>query len=125
MENRFKPLGRIVSECRVPIFGPKAQQFAQPRATPWGRRRINTHSPAQRANSSPGEPLARWAVDGRVVRSTFPQGVALGWENRCPVGAASAAKSEQDPGARIYPNLTRFHPAAPNARGTEPEEPQP
>jgi hypothetical protein len=50
------PVGRI-----LPSIGPKAQPFAQPRATPWGtgKRRF---FPAQRANGSPRGKANFWPV---------------------------------------------------------------
>jgi hypothetical protein len=71
------------NHCRQLLFRPKAEPFAQLRATPWGVRAVGLGS-AQRANNSPGTvgPLGR-----QIFRFPVPQGVALGWANGCPLGA--------------------------------------
>ena len=65
------------------------------RATPWDSRCDAGVTAAQRANRSRGreqaERLARWAGAAGAWMPPSP-GVALGWKNRCPLGAEDGRK---------------------------------
>ena len=69
-------------------LGPKALWFSQPRATPWGTGSLAIFLPAQRANSSLRRTVGPLGRYNSLVLS-HPQGVALGWENGRPFGAAN------------------------------------
>ena len=70
------------------VFGPKALWFSQPRATPWGTSGLPIFLPAQRANRSLRRTVGPLGRPNSIVLSR-PQGVALGWENGRPFGAAN------------------------------------
>jgi hypothetical protein len=82
------PVGGI-----LPSIGPKAQPFAQPRATPWGtgKRRFFSGPTGQRFSSRQGEFLARWADRTTKKWRAFPS------PGRCPgLGERLALRADID-----------------------------
>jgi hypothetical protein len=74
-------------------FGPKAQAFSKPWATPRGSR--NTRN-SPRPNGPTVLRANRWAVGPKTAFAiSAALGVAQSWENRCPFGAiATMAASD-------------------------------
>lgn len=66
------------------VLGPKTQQFAKPRATPWGTGKTHCRLPAQRANRSSGEALALEIGPGQSLRSGGPGLCARGHASGSP-----------------------------------------
>jgi hypothetical protein len=91
----------------LPSIGPKAQPFAQPRATPWGTGKRRFFS-AQRANGSPRGKANFWPVGPTAQQKnggrSLPQGVALGWANGWPFGPKSIVFSKIERSGTRFPD---------------------